>query len=222
MLRASLFVLLAACAPHAQVCDATSNTCHDADGWSGLAPLDRHERVEQTAGVDGIEVLAEAWSTAGFELTIKNTTDEAISFLVEDSSFTLAVTKEPTRIVRGATVAKDAHRPQLPEELAPHASANMVVKFTKLRLSEETEEKVNNLAPKVYEIKDTDRQKQKGEELEAIAAKNRIILTCAIVGGSFSLVFKGANGPQTWTGTVQAAGAPPPDPVACEALFKRT
>ena len=191
-------ILFAACETPRQVCDPGTDKCRPDDGWNGLAPLVRGEHLQEVTPVAGIEVVSVPSGAAGWQLNIRNTGDEPITFVLDDSHFVMSE-GTTSNIVRAELRGVAAVRAQPAEPIAAHATWAGTVTVSKLMRAEDIERRVPELERSIHASSDPQREGAKADERHR---EVRAEIARLVIGGTLSLALQRSSGTQMWTATV--------------------
>jgi hypothetical protein len=87
----------------------------------------RTETYEVTQQAEGVTVAAAPDGNIGWELSIRNDTDESLTVAWDESSFVAGDGRSLGRLVPGTTRRMDLRAPHPAEPLPPHATVSAVV-----------------------------------------------------------------------------------------------
>lgn len=163
-----------------------------------LPPLERDQRIREIKGIDGLRVVGAPDGAAAWSLRLKNTTDDSMSVLWDESSFVASTDDSMGRLIRGETHKIDLAKTQPPSPLAPHAAITETIFVEKFVDVEETEQVA---------------RKSSDEGILSRDDRNRFLnyrekLATSIVGGHLYLVVLTDDGKHTWSGVVESRNRP--------------
>jgi hypothetical protein len=188
------------------VCEPGAATCRAEDGWDGLPALVRAEHLEQATAVDGIELAGAPAGAAGWQLTIRNNTDEPIEFVVDDSTFAHPDGTVVSRLIRGESKGLDGFQPQPAVRIVAHEVWTGVVHVSKLMRAEDIEQRAPDLETKIHSSSDP---KRRGAEADDLYRKERAEVARSVIGGTLVVALKRSSRTDRWTGTVVGSPAEP-------------
>lgn len=93
----------------------------DGNAVRPVPPAERHHRMVEQTGVDGIRVLAEPSGAASWTLTVMNESDAPLTVLFDESSFVTSSGNSWGRLIRGETRKMNSAQAQPPIPVAPRA-----------------------------------------------------------------------------------------------------
>jgi hypothetical protein len=159
-----------------------------------LPPLpDRSERIETTAPIDGLEIAATPYGSAGWRVKVKNDTDATVTVVWDESSFVSRGGSSGGRLIRGNTRRIDVAKAQPSTPVPPNASAMEVAFIEDIIEAEKNEATYAEHDAKYGGV---------SPEMERLIVRQRSSIKKLIAGGTMHVTVQLSDGKKTWSGRV--------------------